>query len=574
MILIALIHLITKIDLRAAMAEGKLRLLYVDAEPGRRSEPRLAFENVFLTEVRDASTVNDAMNLLVAEPFDLVLYPKNALETSDLCKLNQACQESDTTLLPWNTQAEELGSDERIKAVFRDALIGIYRTTPDGRVLMANPALVQMLGYGSYQELKERNIETDPIYADRDRKELLAEIDEKGSVVGKESAWRRQDGSTFFVQETARAVKGPDGTTLYYEGTVQDITEKRMAEEALRESKEKFQALVESIGDFIWELDPRGRYVYASPQIELILGYRPEEIIGRTPSDTVLEEDVMATMLIFMDRFLQKQRFTNIVSRHRHKDGRVVYVETNAVPVLGHHGELTGYRGIDRDVTPRMVMEKALQAANDNLSLLNSITRHDVSNQLTIINGYLDLLGKMVQDEMGTAYLAKARKATSSIRRQIEFSKDYQDMGKREPRFQVVGDVVMSATAGLDLGHISLTVNTKGLEVFADPMLEKVFRNLMDNSVRHGGSVRSISVDWRLEGEGAVISYQDDGVGIADDERPLLFVKGHGKNTGLGLFLSKAILAITNISIAAMPSERGARFDIRIPSGMFRRKES
>lgn len=574
MILIALIHLITKIDLRAAMAEGKLRLLYVDAEPGRRSEPRLAFENVFLTEVRDASTVNDAMNLLVAEPFDLVLYPKNALETSDLCKLNQACQESDTTLLPWNTQAEELGSDERIKAVFRDALIGIYRTTPDGRVLMANPALVQMLGYGSYQELKERNIETDPIYADRDRKELLAEIDEKGSVVGKESAWRRQDGSTFFVQKTARAVKGPDGTTLYYEGTVQDITEKRMAEEALRESKEKFQALVESIGDFIWELDPRGRYVYASPQIELILGYRPEEIIGRTPSDTVLEEDVMATMLIFMDRFLQKQRFTNIVSRHRHKDGRVVYVETNAVPVLGHHGELTGYRGIDRDVTPRMVMEKALQAANDNLSLLNSITRHDVSNQLTIINGYLDLLGKMVQDEMGTAYLAKARKATSSIRRQIEFSKDYQDMGKREPRFQVVGDVVMSATAGLDLGHISLTVNTKGLEVFADPMLEKVFRNLMDNSVRHGGSVRSISVDWRLEGEGAVISYQDDGVGIADDERPLLFVKGHGKNTGLGLFLSKAILAITNISIAAMPSERGARFDIRIPSGMFRRKES
>jgi len=184
-----------------------------------------------------------------------------------------------------------------------------------------------------------------------------------------------------------------------------------MAEEALRESKEKFQALVESIGDFIWELDPRGRYVYASPQIELILGYRPEEIIGRTPSETVVEEDVMATMLIFMDRFLHKQRFTNIVSRHRHKDGRVVYAETNAVPVLGHQGELTGYRGIDRDVTPRMVVEKALQAANDNLNLLNSITRHDVSNQLTIINGYLDLLGTAVQEEKGTIYLAKAKRA-------------------------------------------------------------------------------------------------------------------------------------------------------------------
>ena len=96
------------------------------------------------------------------------------------------------------------------------------------------------------------------------------------------------------------------------------------------------------------------------------------------------------------------------------------------------------------------------------------------------------------------------------------------------------------------------------------------FRNLAENTLRHGGTVGSIAIDWHPEGEEAVITYRDDGIGISEADRPLLFIKGHGKNTGLGLFLSKAILAITNVAITEIPVDKGARFDLRVPPEMFR----
>jgi PAS domain S-box-containing protein len=569
MIAVYLIVRITNNGPDLARTEGKLQVLLVNEDPSGCTDEGKP-ERVLAATVKNAPSVDQAIRFLKEGSFDLVLYKFTEMATDDLEKLYAVCQERSTPLIRWDSQMEEFQSDERLRGVFRDALIGIYRTTPDGSFLLANPALVRMLRYDSFEELRMRNLETDQIYVNRTRKEFLAEVDKNTAMVGIESAWRRKDGSTFYVQETARSVKGAGGATLYYEGTVQDITEKRSAEEALRESKEKFQALVESIGDFIWELDTRGEYVYVSPQVQDILGYKPEEMIGTTPWTTVFEEDVGAIISVFMGKVLNKQRFTDIISRHHRKDGKTVYLETNAVPAIGKNGELTGYRGIDRDVTGRMKVEKALHASNDNLNLLNSITRHDVSNQLTIINGYLDLLGTLVQGEKGTAYLAKARKATLSIRRQIEFSKDYQEMGTREARFQSVDEVVHNAMSGLDLAQISTSIDLDGLEVFADPMLEKVFRNLLDNSLRHGGNVSSISIGWhQLEGD-AVISYRDDGVGIAEADRQLLFIKGHGKNTGLGLFLSRAILAITNLQIVEVPAEKGARFDIRVPSEMFR----
>ena len=560
----------TTIEPQEAITEGKLRVLFINNNPSSCFDSDVRPEKVLIAAVQNVISVDQAIILMSAKPFDLVISTIDEMAPDDLKKLNSVCRERSTPLVRWDTHTEEPNDDEKLRGVFRDALIGIYRTTPDGVFLMANPALIQMLGYDTFEDLQKRNLESNPIYADRWRRSFLREIDENRSMVGKESTWRRKDGSTFYVQETTRSVKGADGVVKYYEGTVQDITEKRLAEAALRESKEKLEALVESIGDFVWELDSRGKYEYVSPQVERILGYKSEEMIGKAPWDTVVEEERTTTVSTFVEKVLGKQRFTDIVSRHRRKDGRIIFLETTAVPNLGKNGELIGYRGIDRDVTDRMRVEKALRSSNDNLSLLNSITRHDVSNQLTIINGYLDLLETMVQGEKGTAYLAKARKATLSIRRQIQFSKDYQEMGTREARFQSVQEVVNGVMAGIDLSRVSITVELGGLEVFADPMLEKVFRNLLDNSLRHGGDLNSIFVGWHRENGSAIISYHDDGVGISETDRPLLFIKGHGKNNGLGLFLSKAILAITNLEMFEVPAEKGARFDIRVPPDAFR----
>ena len=117
---------------------------------------------------------------------------------------------------------------------------------------------------------------------------------------------------------------------------------------------------------------------------------------------------------------------------------------------------------------------------------------------------------------------------------------------------------------------LTLDVNLEDISVFADPMLEKVFFNLLDNSLRHGGSVSHILVSGFRHRDRYTISWEDNGTGVRDDEKEAIFERGHGKHTGLGLFLVREILALTGISIAETGTEgKGARFEITIPNGVY-----
>jgi two-component system cell cycle sensor histidine kinase/response regulator CckA len=126
-------------------------------------------------------------------------------------------------------------SELRFRSLYENATIGIYRTTPDGNILLANPALVKMLGYTSFHKLAERNLEKDGFESSSQRKEFLEKIEKDGEVHGYDSKWIRQDGTAIFVLESARAIRDSQGKTLYYDGTVEDITEHRQMEEGLRQ---------------------------------------------------------------------------------------------------------------------------------------------------------------------------------------------------------------------------------------------------------------------------------------------------------------------------------------------------
>jgi PAS domain S-box-containing protein/putative nucleotidyltransferase with HDIG domain len=179
-------------------------------------------------------------------------------------------------------------SEERFRSLYENATIGIYRTTPDGQILLANPALVQMLGYSSFEELTQRNLEEHGYEAGYERNIFKQQIENGGIVRGLESAWRRKDGETIFVRESARAVQDGDGKTIYYEGTVEDITERKRAEEAILERERQMKALVTSLDDIVFEFDEQGTYLnvwaadeslLAQPKAQL-LGKRIEEVLG------------------------------------------------------------------------------------------------------------------------------------------------------------------------------------------------------------------------------------------------------------------------------------------------------
>jgi PAS domain S-box-containing protein len=146
-------------------------------------------------------------------------------------------------------QAEELlrKAEERFRTVFENTIVGLYRTTPDGRILLANPALVKMMGCQSLEELAQMNLEKEGFDPSTPRSIFKERIEKEGKVIGLESVWLRPDGTKLFVSESAFAVKDENGNTLYYEGTAQDISKRKDAEEKLLHYQQQLRSLASQL---------------------------------------------------------------------------------------------------------------------------------------------------------------------------------------------------------------------------------------------------------------------------------------------------------------------------------------
>ena len=162
----------------------------------------------------------------------------------------------------------------------------------------------------------------------------------------------------------------------------------------------------------------------------------------------------------------------------------------------------------------------------------------------------------------------KIRSATDVMKAYIGFTRTYQELGIQKPRWQQVEEIL---PCSLVPEHVTLQHDLKGIEIYADIMLNKVFSNLLDNSLRHGGHVHSIKVFHEKTHSSLTIIWEDDGVGIDPEKKDKIFNRGYGDNTGLGLFLVRDILAETGITIRETGAfGEGARFEILVPAGAFR----
>jgi len=223
------------------------------------------------------------------------------------------------------------------------------------------------------------------------------------------------------------------------------------------------------------------------------------------------------------------------------------------------------------EIQERKRFEAAIQLANRKLNTLSSITRHDILNQITAIVMYLSLAGESVKDPEVIDQLKKIEQITDLIQKQIRFTRDYQNIGENAPQWQDVATTIGNAIGGLDLKGIRVEKDLGCLEIFADFLLEKVFYNLVENSVRHGEHVTVITFSYRKDGDDLVLLCTDDGVGIPADAKVRIFKREYYRNTGYGLFLSGEILSITGLTIKETGEPgSGARFEIRAPKGVYR----
>lgn len=265
-------------------------------------------------------------------------------------------------------------SEEQVRLLLNSTAEAIYGIDLRGNCIFANQACARMLGYPAPEMLLGRNMHQLVHYAYPDGRPMAvtdcriykAFREGKGSHVGDEVLWRA-DGSSFPVEYWSYP-QIVNGETVGAVVTFLDITDRKEAEERLRESEQRFRSLVETTSDWVWEIDKNGVYTYASPKVEDLLGYRPDEVIGKTPFEFMPPEEGSRVKALFLDIVKIQAPFSALENTNLRKDGGVVILESSGVPVFDRDGAFAGYRGIDRDISKRKQAEKTLAAEQQRLA--------------------------------------------------------------------------------------------------------------------------------------------------------------------------------------------------------------
>jgi PAS domain S-box-containing protein len=463
---------------------------------------------------------------------------------------------------------EELGKEMAFSESLMDSLPGIFYLyeAESLRLVRWNKNHQQVSGYSPEEMIGKHVLSW---HLPDNSEAVLAAInscmeDGQASI---EAPLLMKDGRQIPFLLTARRFDTKD--TSFFMGLGMDIGERIEAERTLRESEVMHRAILDNAGLALgyWTVD--GNLIFTNSIAADYLGGKPEDFIGCNVEDlfgelgkTYLERIKMA---ITSDK---PNEYEDLVCL----SGRELWLLSVFTHVPGPTEEESGILIFSHDITERKYIEMALHLANRKLNLLSSITRHDINNQLVALTGYLSLLEGDHVSVSSEQRLIKARTAAERISSMIQFTKEYEDIGENLPTWQDVRSLVERSSAEVCLGHVRLQNEVpSGIEWFADPLIIKVFHNLVDNALRHGWTTTLIRfyVDEK-DGTRSIVC-EDDGAGIPVSMKKILFARGTGKDHGFGLFLSREILSITGIQITEEGSTgSGARFVMRPPKGGLR----
>jgi PAS domain S-box-containing protein len=249
-----------------------------------------------------------------------------------------------------------LWSDLKFRSLVEQSLAGVYLIQGD-KFVYVNPKMSEIFGY-TQPEFKAlasaRELITEPESAREKRSN-----DQGARGVQYVARSQRKDGSAIDIEVYGTRTNYGGRPAII--GGVLDITDIKNAERSLRESEARFRSLVEATSDWIWEVDEQGVYTYASPKVKDVLGYVPDEVIGKKPADFMTPDEQTRSAIEMKRKMHSRLPIVGIESSNLHNDGHVIILETSAVPILDKRGRLHGYRGISRDITERKRTEKEVR---------------------------------------------------------------------------------------------------------------------------------------------------------------------------------------------------------------------
>ncbi|WP_298665907.1 PAS domain S-box protein [uncultured Methanofollis sp.] len=488
------------------------------------------------------------------------------------------------TVLVFRDVTAEKNAEEvrrRLAAIVESSDDAIFGTTVEGYITDWNRGATRIYGYAGYEVTGCHVSMLAPPERREEFMDAIREITRAGHKNSFETVRVRKDGKEIVLAVTISPIRDEDGTIMGFSTISRDITSRKEAEQALNKSRERLEQVVEGVKLGTWEWDvPTGKVAF-NRHLAAMLGYPPDcqeadaRAIGTLVSEAdyvPVKEAVVAALKGVSPIFVKEVHLTGDMGRTVLLQARGTVVERDDA------GRPARLSGICQDISEIRGYQEALKKANKKLNLLNSITRHDLLNQTTALQGYMTLINRAVGDGEPVVrnYLRVCSDLIGRVQRQVVFTRDYESMGVNAPTWQNVGDMVRKASANLSLGtrKVSITVETGDVEVYADPMFEKVLFNIFENALRHGERVTEIRVSFCEIGKQGVITVEDNGTGIARDIRDKIFLAGYGKNTGYGLFLAKEILDLTGIGISETGGGgAGARFEMTVPERGYRRMQ-
>jgi PAS domain S-box-containing protein len=474
---------------------------------------------------------------------------------------------------------EQREKELRFTELFETLQEGVYFSMPEGQLLDANPALVSMLGYTEKKELL--SVEPAALSFDGGPPVLGRAVDDRGGVRTREIKLRRKDGKPAIFLDSSRAVWDAAGNIIRYQGTLVDITDKRNMERQLAQQEEFRSRLLESFPDLILVVDLEERYTFVSSRAQALLGYRPDEMLGRKISEMV--DHAPDLVSLYQTLVSGDQAFGAAEFAARHRDGSGRTMRAAGSQLADAEGKMSGVIFSLRDITIERKLEQQI-VESERLAAMGAMiggVAHELNNPLTSILGVSELLQDTETNETSRKQLGmlqqQARRAAEIVQNLTYFSRPPAPGKSRINLVEIVERTLNLHAYSLRKNNITVDfLKETGMPyALGDPhQLMQVFLNLIVNAeqaireARDRGTLRirlgkGTSTVW--------VSFQDDGPGIPKENLPSIFdpfytTKRPGRGTGLGLSICKSVMKEHNGTVeAANLPDGGAVFTVTLP---------
>ena len=477
---------------------------------------------------------------------------------------------------------EEREKERRFTELFETLQEGVYFSTPEGKLLDGNVALVYVLGYDSKEELLA--VDSRALNARANQNPVLGRsADDQGGVRTREITLRRKDGSLGVFLDTSRAVWDAGGKIVRYQGTLVDVTERREMERALRRQEEFHRYLLESFPDLILVIDLQGRYSFVSSRIQDLRGFKSEDLLGKKVEE---EEDYSPELLeLYRDLTEGHEKFGTCDYKARHRDGSWRTMRASASPLFDAENKLSGAIVSVRDITVEKKLEQQI-IQSERLAAMGQMIAgfaHELNNPLTSILGMSELLQEGEAPESVRKQMVilqqQARRAAEIVQNLMYFSRPPAPGKSPIDLSELVQRTLHLHAYSLRKSNITVDFlkETSLPPVSGDAhQLMQVFLNLVLNSEQAMREVRdhgTLRIRISRDEKSVSVVFQDDGPGISPEILPNIFdpfytTKRPGRGTGLGLSICKAILREHNGNVeAASGPGGGAVFTVTLPTG-------